>query len=114
TFTSGTCSNTATTSIVIIAAPAIPAAIQGPLSTCAGASGITYSISSVNGATGYTWTFPSGWTITSGQGTTTVQVTAGNSGGNVRVTANNNCGSSAAKTLSITVTSPPARPGTIT
>jgi hypothetical protein len=60
TFSNGVCSNVATTSVTIISAPPVPGAITGPLAPCAVATGITYSIAAVNGATSYTWTFPSG------------------------------------------------------
>ncbi len=49
-------------------APATPGTISGNSSVCASATGLTYSISSVTGATSYTWTLPSGW---SGSSTST-------------------------------------------
>ncbi len=90
--------------------PSQPGTISGNASVCA-ASSQTYSISSVPTATGYTWTLPSGW---SGSSTTTsITVTAGSSGGTISVTANNSCGSSSARTLSVSVTTIPAQPGSI-
>ncbi|MFA4917324.1 MAG: hypothetical protein WC560_11735, partial [Syntrophales bacterium] len=83
--------------------PAQPSAITGTASLCDGASGITYSITAVTGATTYTWSVPSGASITGGQGTTSVTVTFGSASGDVSVTANNACGPSSASTLAVTV-----------
>jgi len=66
-----------------------PSPITGPTSVCAGGS-YTYSTSSPN-ATGYTWSVPAGWAINSGQGSTSIHVTAGASGGSVCVDAYNLC-----------------------
>src|SRR6185503_20876277 len=57
---------------------------------------------------------PSGASITSGQGTTSLNVTFTNSytSGTISVTASNTCGTSGPS--SITVTGAPAQPGTIT
>jgi hypothetical protein len=64
----------------------------------------TFSILPVNNASSYTWTVPKGWTISSGQGTTSLQVIAGKTGqnGNLTVTASNTCGTSAAQNLAVT------------
>ncbi len=105
---------------VLSSAPATPGTIAGPSSICQGQSGVTYSISSVPGATSYTWTVPSDATITAGQGTTSITVTFGNISGNITVVANNACGSSGASTLAVTVntlstaaTSASASPATV-
>jgi hypothetical protein len=79
-------------------------------STCSGLTGKIYAVSSVSGATQYTWTVPSGWVITAGQNTASITVTIGTTGGDVTVTAGNNCGTSATATLSVTVSSLPAAP----
>ena len=84
-------------------APASPAAINGNTSPCQGAT-VTYSITDVIGATGYTWTVPTGWSISAGQGTISLNVTPGNNSGNITVTAINNCGNSAPQIIAITVT----------
>ena len=85
-------------------APAIPESITGTTAQCASTSALTYSITAVANATTYTWAVPTGWSITAGQGTTSVTVTSGVSGqnGNVTVTASNSCGTSAASTLGVT------------
>ncbi len=84
-------------------------------SPCAGQTNLIYTISSIPNASNYTWTVPAGWTIVSGQGTTTITVTAGSVLGQVSVSASNGCGSSPSSTLTVVpVTSPPAQPGPIT
>lgn len=99
-------------------APATPGIISGSATVCPNQTNLTYSISPVNGASGYTWTVPNGSTIISGQGTTSIVVNSGTNSGSVSVTASNSCGTSAAATLSVTVQAPnanfsflPANPG---
>jgi hypothetical protein len=87
-------------------APPSPSSITGTNNFCANST-TTFSISAVVGATSYTWTVPSGATINSGQGTTSINVTFGSSSGTVSVTADNSCGSSAATTLAVTVNPAP-------
>ena len=97
--------------------PPTPGPITAPFSgsPCSGQTNLTYSITAVPGASGYNWTVPTGWVITSGQGTTSIQVTAGSAAGTVSVTASNGCGSGNASTLASTPTStPPLSSGTIT
>ncbi len=94
-------------------APATPGTIAGDASVSPGATGLVYSISAVPTATSYTWSVPTGWTITAGSGTTSITVTAGGLGqdGDISVTADNSCGNSAASTLGVIVA---ANPPTIT
>jgi hypothetical protein len=77
------------------AALAAPAAINGETFGLCKRT-VTYSIASIAGATSYTWTVPTGASIVSGQGTTSVAVNfpATFSTGNICVTATNGCGSS--------------------
>jgi hypothetical protein len=84
--------------------PSTPGAISGPQVVCASTSGFTYSISPVTNATGYTWQVPSGWTVNTGIGTTTITVTSGTTGGTITVTADNSHGSSNPQTKIVTVT----------
>lgn len=96
--------------------PAQPGAISGELVPQPSTTEI-YSIVAVAGATNYTWTVPSGWTIVSGQGTTAITVTTGNVGddGLITVSADNSCGSSTPReiTVSIATCTLPAQPGSI-
>jgi hypothetical protein len=97
--------------VTVNSAPTQPGTITGNTAVCQGVSQI-YSISSVTGATSYTWSLPSGW---SGNSTSTsISCTPGASGGNIAVTANNSCSSSSQRILSVSVTAAPAQPGTIT
>ncbi len=89
-------------------APAIPAGITGVTTVCSGQIGEIYTIASVPNATVYTWTVPTGGTVTAGQGTTSVSVTYGTTSGNICVTAGNACGTSIASCQAITVDPNPA------
>jgi hypothetical protein len=114
---SGGCSSGTTTTVVTIN-PSVgtPGTITGTSTQCSGATGQTYSISAVTNATTYTWTVPTGWTITAGQGTNSILVTTGTAGqnGNITVTAENSCGISSASALAVTVgNAAPSTPGSI-
>jgi large repetitive protein len=95
---------------VIDQAPPVPGRITGSTTVCAGTDGVTYSVGSVSGAATYTWAVPEGWTITAGQGTTSIKVKTGATPGEVSVTATNGCGSSAASALAIGLKAIPAQP----
>lgn len=86
-----------------VAAPVTPNSISGPGKVCPG-DVVTYSIAAVARATSYTWSVPTGMSIQSGQGSNvvSVQVTAGYLGGTISVTASNVCGTSAARSKSLT------------
>ncbi|MBK9399920.1 MAG: hypothetical protein IPN36_03415 [Bacteroidetes bacterium] len=88
---------------IIQSSPAKPVSMAGPIGVCAGQMGLTYSITPVYSATSYTWTPPSGATITSGQGTTQISMDMGTSSGVLKVRADNACGSSADKSLQLLV-----------
>jgi hypothetical protein len=95
------------------AAPVAPGTVTGTAEQCINQTGLTYSIAAVANATIYTWTVPSGWTISSGQGTTTITVSTNGvaSSGNITVTAGNTCGTSSATSFPVIVsTAPPAAP----
>ncbi|MBV1952638.1 MAG: gliding motility-associated C-terminal domain-containing protein, partial [Cycloclasticus sp.] len=85
------------------ASPAFqPSPIVGATPVCIGVAQ-NYSIPAVANANSYTWTFPPGWTINSGQGTSSASATPGSSG-NICVTATNLCGTSAPTCFPVTVT----------
>jgi len=111
---SNACGNTSATTLNVSSVPAVPGSISGPTTNLCRKTGQVYSVSSVANATSYTWTVPSGATI-SGSSTgrsITVNFGTGFTGtGIISVTANNACGSSAASLLS--VNSAPATPGNI-
>ncbi|MEP7092985.1 MAG: hypothetical protein ABI793_02930, partial [Flavobacterium sp.] len=94
--------------------PATPGAITGTTAQCPLVTGQVYSIAAVSGASSYTWYVPTGWTITAGQGTTSVTVTSGTSGqnGNIQVNAVNGCGTGNGSYQWVTVDPVPSAPGT--
>ncbi len=100
-------------SVVMTATPTIPGAITGSTDVCEYETGVTYSISSVAEATSYSWTLPSGSSITAGDDTETITVTFGATSGNICVTASSICGTSSPRCLAVTVTNPPAAPSSI-
>ncbi len=102
---------TFTVAATVGAAPATPV-ISGVQVLCNVGATTTYSIAAVPEATSYTWTVPTGLTITAGQNTTsiTVSVAAGTVNGNVTITATNSCGSGVASLL---VTKYPLAPSAI-
>ena len=77
--------------------PDLAGTISGPanIGICPAATGITFSVPTINNATGYTWNLPSGATIMSGSGTNTITVdfTSSASSGAVVVYGTNGCGS---------------------
>ncbi len=120
--TSGSVSVTATTtcgtsiarSLAVVpgSAPTAPATITGNNSPCLN-SAQTYSISPVTGATSYSWSVPTGWSISSGATGTTLSTTTSSSSGNIVVSAINGCGSSS-KSMAVNVVTTLSSPGTIT
>lgn len=67
--------------------------VSGPSAVCKNST-VTYSINSLPGATGYTWTYPSSsWTYLSGQNTSSITLRTGTSTGffNVGVRVANGC-----------------------
>jgi len=98
-------------------APPTPGDISGVGSVCPTQTNIAYSIDAVATATSYNWMLPTGATITSGAGTTSILVDFGSTAaGQVCVNAENSTGTSADQCLSISATTcdtAPDTPGTI-
>ncbi len=94
------------TALITAAVPVSPGTISGFSTVCSNATGINYTINSVSGAVSYTWTVPSGWSLTSGSGTTSVVVSTGSASqsGNLTVYASNICGAGSVSTLPISLT----------
>ncbi len=91
--------------VTVVTPPVAPGPINGPLILCATNSGYIYSVPNTPGCT-YNWTVsPAVGTITSGQGTSTITVTAAGGAGNgtICVTATNACGTSAPTCINVTV-----------
>jgi Subtilase family/PKD-like domain/Ig-like domain CHU_C associated len=77
-------------------------AITGQTAVCGNQTGVVYTIPAVPGATSYTWAVPAGFTITGGQGTTSLTVNiAGGSSGNITVYASNGTCQTAPNSISI-------------
>ncbi|WP_347160281.1 ice-binding family protein [Pontibacter chitinilyticus] len=85
-------SNASTIAVTITAPPAAAGPIKDNSNVC---DGLVYSIDAVPGATSYTWTVSSGFTITAGQGTTSIKVTASSPTAKGQVTVVANTGSCA-------------------
>ncbi|WP_366186375.1 ice-binding family protein [Flavobacterium ovatum] len=96
-----------TLAVTVSAIPATPGSISGTIKQYPGITNQVYSISAVANATTYSWAVPTGWSITSGVGTTSISVTTGSAGqnGNITVSAGNSCGTSAGvATVQVAVT----------
>jgi chitinase len=103
---SNTCLSGSSSTLAITVAPATATAgpISGSTAVCDNSVNLLYSISPVSGATNYTWTVPTGATITGGQGTSGITITFGpNSSGNVTVTPSVACGNGTSGSLAVTV-----------
>ena len=90
--------------------PAFPSgSISGTAAQCSSLAGQVYFVAAAPNALNYTWTVPVGWTITSGQGTTSITVTTGSAAqnGNISVTATNGCPGGSSKTLAVTTVASP-------
>ncbi len=99
---SNSCGNGPASSMAIsvsTSTPALPGEIAGVIAPCIGSTK-TYSIPDLGYL--YSWTVPSGWTITAGQGTSSITVTVGATTGNISVVAGNACGGSAPRNLAVT------------
>lgn len=93
------------------AAPGPAGPITGPNSVCKNTTQ-SYTVGNIAGATSYVWTAPSGATISSGQGTTSVSILFGSSAvsGGISVYGSNGSGNGAPSELPVTVNSVPAAP----
>lgn len=102
----------ASLSVTVAPLPGAAGVISGLSTICAGTNNVTYQISAVQGATGYSWTVPSGATIVSGGNSTkiTVNYSATATSGNVTVAGSNSCGLGIASTLAVTVHPIPETP----
>ena len=93
--------------------PVISGNILGVSNQCPDLINQVYRIDPVLDANTYTWSVPTGWTITSGQGTNEITVTTGIAGrnGSISVFASNSCGNTQSLSLPVTVvSSDPAAP----
>jgi hypothetical protein len=110
------CRSSTAKTLALSSIPITPGSITGTKNNLcpSGVSNPVFTIAAVAGASSYTWTVPTGTTIVSGQGTTsvTLEVSSSFSSGTLSVIANNACSSSVAKTLALSNT--PLTPTSIT
>jgi gliding motility-associated-like protein len=92
--------------------PAGGGTVTGPTSMCTGTSQ-TYTFSNSTW-TNYTWTVPAGTIITSGQGTTTITITAGSTAGQICCTPSGACGPGPQACLSVTIAPSPTSTQNVT
>ena len=92
--------------LITTSVPLSPSDISGYATVCAESSGFNYSISEISGVSSYTWSVPTGWSISSGAGTTGITVTSGVVGqsGNISVYASNVCGAGLSSVLAVSTT----------
>jgi hypothetical protein len=100
------------------AVPTDPAGtISGDPTVCQGEQGVSYSVPTINGASGYIWTLPSGATIATGNNSNNITVNYSNAAvsGNITVKGTSACGDGIASSFAVTVNVKPAAPtvGTI-
>jgi hypothetical protein len=79
--------------------------ITGLTSVCQGATSVVYTVAAITGASGYTWTLPTGATIVSGANTNSITVNYSGSAvsGNVAVYGTNSCMNGSSSSLPVTV-----------
>jgi len=97
------CGTSSNRTLALRALPATPASISGQSPACTGTVQ-TYSIAALTGATSYTWTVPSSWSIQNGQGTNSINVLVGTGNGSITARGVNACGSGTTRSLTTTVT----------
>ena len=105
------------TNLAVYRALGSTGSISGPSSVCQGQTGVVFSTTAVTNATTYSWSLPTGYTITSGSGTTsiTVSIASNAAGGNATVTPSNPCSTGTASTAFAIAVSPlPSAAGSIT
>lgn len=100
---------TKTGTITVYPSVAAAGSITGTASVCTGQSSVSYSVSPIAGATGYTWTLPFGATIASGSNTNSITVNFSGtaSSGNITVLGTNACGSGTISAYAVSVTTTP-------
>lgn len=105
-----------------VATISAPASISGTATACVSATSgtVTFSCATVPGAASYAWTVPAGFSITAGQGTTSISVsytgTAVQAGisGQVCVSASSSCNTSASTCVQVDYqVAAPTTPGSI-
>ncbi|MBK7171934.1 MAG: HYR domain-containing protein [Bacteroidales bacterium] len=103
---SNTCGGGASRTLAVSplsAIPLQPSPISGNDTVCVASSQV-YSVTNVANVT-YTWSVPADWTLISGQGTNSIQVTVGTTSGTITVTPSNSCGNGSPSSITVVVES---------
>ncbi len=100
--------------VTVNSVPVAPSVIIGNTNVCQGSQNQSYSVSSVSGATSYTWSLPFGASGTSTSNNILVGFSSTATSGNIVVKANNACGTSDSTYKLITISLPPTAAATIT
>lgn len=106
------------TTVLQVSLPSLPGAagsISGNTTVCLGATGVSYSVGAISGATGYVWTLPAGASIASGSNSNsiTVNFSSASYSGSVSVYGTNCMGNGSSNSLPINVTPLPSAAGSI-
>ena len=114
----GTCNTTTCASVSVNVNPLPVAAgiITGTATVCQGDTAVTFSVPTITNASNYNWSVPTGATIVSGAGSSSITVDFGANAvsGNVSVYGVNGCGNGGVSNFPITVNPLPAAAGIIT
>lgn len=112
---SGACSAVSNIITVTGVGTLSPFSITGTTGFCRSSTNNIYSISPVQSGVTFNWTFPSGASIVSGQGTASVTVSFSSNAaaGNISVTASNNCGTASSSKAIVLRSSNPSTPGSV-
>lgn len=90
--------------------PASAGTITGDATVCQGQNSVTYNVPTIDDATAYVWTLPSGATGTSTTNTIDVDFDTSAISGDITVKGTNNCGDGSVSTKAITVNEKPTTP----
>jgi len=103
-------------SITVLPLPGIPGSIAGNATICSSVQGETYSITPIANATSYVWSLPSGATLVSGTGSSSIKVNFDSNfiSGTIFVYGTNSCGKSSNANMAISLAPQPAAAGVIT
>jgi hypothetical protein len=98
--------------VTVNALPNAAGTITGAAEVCQNATTEVYSVGSITGATGYSWTVPTGAIITSGNNTNAITVDFSSaSNGNITVLGTNTCGNgTVSPNFAVTVNAVPNAP----
>jgi hypothetical protein len=110
---SGWCGSLSSIAVDVSSTPVAARTVTGPASVCQGSTGVSFSVSEIASATGYTWSLPSGAVIVSGGNTSSIVVDLSMSTvqGVVTVYGTNSCGRGAVSpALNLTINPIPVTP----